>query len=565
MSDEIEDLGIGGLTHFLQTGRIDRSTYLRAAAALGVSEDDAGARADAALAILENQRRLRSALSETYDYVVVGVGTAGSVLAARLSEDPDVSVLALEAGGVDAHALVLEPTAWGQLFEGEIAWEYQTVPQEHAAGRPVHCPRGKMLGGCGSHNASAWVWCHPRDYDAWGYAGNHGWDHRAAWEVFRRAEDYSGGASDLRGAGGPMPAVQLEDRNPLSRAFVEGAQGLGLPYLASCNGTELDGVTYFDLNVQDGERFGVARAFLHPAMARPNLTVVTGAHARRLTFEGTRCTGIEVELEGATRTFRANRETVVSCGAIDTPKLLLLSGVGSGAELGPLGIDVVADLPGVGRGLQDHILLAGINYECAVELPPPVGNAAEATLWMRSREGLPFPDIQHVMIEGPFVTPELADRVPENAYAIAPGLIRPASRGSVTLVSADPADDPAIDMNYLGREVDLEALLVAVEFCRELGASSAFDDYRKREILPGPVGRSEMIEFVRMSTTTYFHPTSSCPMGIGDGAVVDPELRVYGIEGLRIADASIMPEIPSGNTNAPSLFIGEQAARFLRS
>jgi choline dehydrogenase len=356
-----------------------------------------------------------------------------------------------------------------------------------------------------------------------------------------------------------------QDPNPIARSFLEAGREVGLPVVEDNNAAQMEGVSFFNLTIKGGRRHTVVEAYLRPARRRPNLTVLLQAETRRLIFEGLRCRGVEYAREGGVEAARAEREVVLCAGTIGSPRLLLLSGIGPADELKPLGITPVADLPGVGRNLQDHILLAGINYECQGEQPEPKNNGAEATLWWRSDPRLFGPDIQPVLIEFPFVTTELADRVPPNCYAIAPGLVRAASRGSVRLTSPDPTADPAIDMNYLGREADLKALLFAVELCRELGASSAFKEWRRREVLPGRLDRAGLLEFIKMSTTTFFHPTSTCRMGVDETSVVDPALCVYGVSGLRVADASVMPAVTTGNTNAPSVMIGEKAAELLLS
>ncbi|UQA56799.1 GMC family oxidoreductase [Polyangium aurulentum] len=554
--------GVGWLVHTLRCGEISLEDFLDAAAQAGVPEERAAMLGSDAARAQENQRRLRGELREAYDFIIIGAGSAGCVLAARLSEDPSHQVLVLEAGGPGTHPDVFVASRWRRLFDTEMDWGYRTVAQRHAGGRIVAYPRGKTLGGSASINASVWTRGHPLDYDGWAYQGNPGWDAASVRRIYKELEDYAGGEDAYRGAGGPLRMGKPQDPHPLARAFVDAAKEVGLPATPDNNGAQMEGAGYMDLCIVDGERYSVASALLHPAMVRPNLTVLTHAEARRLIFEGGRCTGVEIAHGGRARRVRAAREVVLSAGAIGSPKLLMQSGVGPADELTALGIPVVADLPAVGRNLQDHILVAGINYESRSPLPPPRNNGAEATLFWRSDPGLACPDIQPILHEFPVVSPELGPG-PEHGYSIVPGLVRPASRGSVRLTSADPAAPPAIDVNYLRCEADVEALLAAVELSREIGAARAFDEFRRREVMPGPRSRVEMAAWIRQATTCFFHPTSSCRMGVDERAVVDPRLRVHGIAGLRVADASIMPEITTGPTNAPAILIGEQASRFI--
>jgi choline dehydrogenase len=501
--------------------------------------------------------------SASYDYIVVGAGSAGCVVASRLSQNPELRVLLLEAGGSCDDPAVHDPTQWPTLFSGPLDWGYVTVPQRHAAGRIVPCPRAKMLGGCHSHNANAWVHGHPSDYDSWAYQGNAGWEFETVLPLLRMSENYTGGASRYRGTEGPLHVELPRDPNPLAAAFIEAARETGLPVVEDNNAARMEGASYFNLTIKNGRRNSVMQAYLTPALERPNLTCLTGAETTRLVLEGRRCRGVEFTRAGAVETAMADREVIVCAGAIGSPRLLLLSGLGPARDLTRLHIPVVLDLPGVGSNLQDHVLLAGLNYEVKGDLPAPRNNAAESTLWWRSDARLFSPDLQPVLVEFPFASAELASQVPPNCYAIAPGLVRPASRGHVTLTSANPSAAPAIDMNYLACDADVRALLGCLDLCREIGAASAFARYRKREVLPNTRDKAKLTEFVRSSAFTFFHPTSTCKMGIDEMAVVDPRLRVHGMEGLRIADASIMPTVTTGNTNAPTVMIGEKLVQML--
>jgi choline dehydrogenase len=500
---------------------------------------------------------------EHYDYVVVGAGSAGCLVAAGLATRSDARVLLLEAGGTDRHEAVENPVKWPTLFPGELDWGYETVPQRHLGGRVVHCPRAKMLGGCHSHNASVWVHGHASDFDSWAYQGNPGWDFQSVLRIYRSIEGYAGAASTWRGTDGPLHVELPVDPHPLASAFLEAGREVGLPVIDDHNAETMEGVCYFNLTIKDGRRYTVARAFLAPAMEQPNLTVLTWAETLGLILDGTRCRGVRYLHQGREKIAHADQEVVLCAGAIGSPRVLLLSGIGPAEDLRALGIPVVVDLPGVGQNLQDHVLLAGINYEARPGLPEPRNNGAESTLWWKSRPGLVCPDTQAVLLEFPFVTTELAGMVPPSSYAIAPALVRPASRGHVKLTSADPAARLEIDMNYLACEADLKALLFSLGLCLELGAARAFAPWRRREALPGARDRAALVDFVRTSATTYFHPTSSCRMGLDEMAVVDPELQAYGVSGLRIADASIMPSVTSGNTNAPSVMIGCKAAELI--
>ena len=370
-------------------------------------------------------------LGAAYDYIVVGAGSAGCAVAARLSEDPSCSVLLLEAGGSDDHPDVKDPARWPTLFYGPLDWCWNTAPLRSCFNRIDHVPRGKMLGGCHSHNASAWVRGHPSDFDHWAHSGCAGFSWADVLPLFKKIEDWRGPASRLRGTGGPIHVAPPEDPNPLATAFIEAGRSAGLPVMDDINAADLLGVGYFNFTIKDGRRFSVADGYLRPALSRANLTVVAHAETYRVMVDGGRCTGVLVRHDRELRRVQATAEVILSAGVIGSPRLLLLSGIGPADELQRLGIPVVANLEGVGRNLQDHVLLAGLVYAAQGTLPPVRNNGAESTLWWKSDSRLTAPDIQPVLVEFPLATPDVAARLPHDAAtrsALASSVPRRAAR-----------------------------------------------------------------------------------------------------------------------------------------
>jgi choline dehydrogenase-like flavoprotein len=496
------------------------------------------------------------------DVIVVGGGSAGAAASKRLV-DRDTKVLLLEAGGADTNPAIHDPTRAHELWFADEDWAYRTTPQPHAADRRLHWPRGKVLGGSSSLNGMIWVRGTRADWDGWAELGSEGWSWDDVLPIFRRIEDFDRGASELHGEGGPVHVISDYEPAPIQQAIVAAAQEVEIPFNPDHNGPEIEGVSYMQLSIRDGVRQSTATSYLKPLADNPNLRVLTDAHARRVVLDGTRCAGVEWVRGGQIETGFAS-EVILACGTIESPPLLLRSGIGPADHLREIGIDVAVDLPGVGRNLHDH-LLSPVIFSAEREIGPPTPGlfAAQSHLWSRSRPELPGPDIQPIHFMVPLYEEWMEG--PENAFSLMAGMIRPESRGSIRLTGPELDDELAIDPQILSVPADLESLAAAVVLCRRMGAAPALEDWGARELYPGPEVTSEdaIRDWIRRSAITYHHQVGTCKMGVDDEAVVDPRLSVHGVEGLRVADASIMPVVTSGNTNAPAVLIGERVAEFV--
>jgi choline dehydrogenase-like flavoprotein len=519
-----------------------------------------------------------------YDYIIVGAGSAGCVLAARLTEDPGTRVLLLEAGGPDTAPEIHIPAAVASMFKGPYDWDYTTTPQEQAAGRQVYWPRGRTLGGSSATNAMIYIRGHRHDYDTWRDSyGCDGWGYADLLPYFRRAEDQQRGESDFHGAGGPLRVEDLRYKHPLTRAWVQSATAYGLAANNDFNGAEQDGVGFYQVTQRRGRRWSAADAYLRPALDRPNLTVLTDALVHKVLIENGRAVGVEYEVRGERLDARADAEVVLSGGAINSPQLLMLSGVGPADQLRAHGIDVVADLSGVGANLQDHPvvnamwatpnskaiweLVNGRNFALWQTLGrgPYASNVAEAGGFVRTVDGLPAPDMQYHVLPVPYVNQGLTE-VKQRAISVFVTAVAVASRGQVTLRSASPYAKPLIDPAYLAEKADMDVIVAGIRQAREIAATGPLAKLTQGERAPGEqiADDAALREWVRRDTVTLYHPTSTCTMGANDRAVVDTALRVRGVEGLRVVDASVMPTVPRGNTNAPTIAVAERAADLIR-
>jgi choline dehydrogenase len=529
--------------------------------------------------------RNRSAEIAEFDYVIVGAGSAGCVLANRLSADGKNSVLLLEAGPKDSSIWIHVPLGYGKLFKDKtVNWMYQTEPEPGLDGRTVFQPRGKVLGGSSSINGLLYVRGQHEDYDRWRQHGNSGWGYDDVLPYFKKAEDQQRGADDFHGAGGPLPVSDWRHADPLSEAFVQAAAQTGIPFNSDFNGASQEGAGFFQTTTRRGRRASTAVAYLRPAKGRTNLQVETSALAQRIVFDGRRADAVEYLKAGTLRTARARKEILVSGGAYNSPQLLQLSGVGPAALLRKHGVDVVLDAPGVGHDLQDHLqvrmvmrcsksitlndivnhpvrrMLAGARYAAFRKGPLTIA-AGTSGAFFKTSPRLATPDIQIHFL--PFSTDKMGEKLHSfSGFSASVCQLRPESRGSLRIRSADPAVPPEIRINYLATEVDRTVNVEGLKILRKILQAPALSPYVTEEVDPGIKVSSdeELLNYCRRRGSTIYHPTSTCRMGSDPLAVVDQRLRVRGIEGLRVVDGSIMPDLVSGNTNAAIIMIAEKAS-----
>lgn len=555
---EKEQEQLDRLTLAAHLGAMDRRRFLKTLLAAGVSAAFAVELADQAAMAAENQSARRAHLLASYDYIVVGAGAAGCVLANRLSTNPAVNVLLLEPGSANLDQPKLyDPMLWPLNLGSETDWAYVSAPQAGFNGRELPLGAGRVIGGSASINGCVWIRGDARDYLAWERAAGPEWGVSRMFSNFRRIESYSGASDSRRGRDGPIGTTTLAEGHPLTRPLIEAGHEFGFRDVAFNGDPLIDGVGLGDVNIRDGRRSGPAQGYLLPVLSRPNLTLLTGVEVMSLIIEGGVCRGVNAVSGDAPVRFRADTEVVVSTGALRSPKILLLSGIGPADDLRALGIAVHADSPRVGRGLQDGVSVTGVEFQTRQSLPPPIGNALGCFYYARTNRAGEGPNLQ--IISTQFGT----GSDPSASFLLVPSLIKPRSRGELRLTSADPRSPARIDPRCLSAPADLEALSRGLELATDIGLSRRLSSITNGVAFPGRLSREQRIAYIRNASYTSDHPSSTCAMGSDQRSVLDPKLRVRGVRGLRVVDASAMPELPASNIHAPTLMLAENAARLM--
>lgn len=508
---------------------------------------------------------MSSRSTDWFDFLIIGSGAAGSVLAARLSEDRNLRVGVIEAGGPAVHPMIAAPGRWPALQGTEMDWSFRTLPQKGTADRVHDWPRGRVVGGSTAINAMAHVRGHPGDFDRWVAAGCAGWGFRDLLPYFIRSETYTPGASAYHGDRGPIHLIRPGEPHPLTVAYMNAGIEMGMPVISDHNGPRMAGVTLNSLTIKDGRRQTAADAYLTPALSRPNLSLRTGSLAISLLMEGRRCCGVRLSSAGKTFDLMAGRAVVLAAGTIGSPTLLMQSGIGPAEDLRSCGIEVRHDPPGVGLNLHDHLLSAGNLYRARRPMPPSRYQNSESLTYVGEAAGNCAPELVVACVLLPVTTEQFVPPPVGEAYTLMFGFTHPQSRGSIRLASADPRRSPLIDPNYLSEAYDRRTYLTALDLARSIGAAPALSDWRAHELLPGAAvtAKAGKLAFLEKAALTHHHPVGTCRMGTDAEAVVGPDLQVRGLEGLFVSDASIFPSITTGPVNAAVIAVAERASDIL--
>jgi len=540
------------------SGHLSRRRFMTVAGAAGLTAGLPAAMVDQAFAAGDNQAANQAKLEGAYDYIVVGAGASGAIVAGELSKTC-AKVLVVESGGADTAPTISNPSIWFYNVGGPLDWKLPIAPVPQLNNRKFNMALGHVLGGGSSINAMVWSRGLERDYDTWERSGAKGWGFKDVLPTYKAQEDWEGGANQWRGVGGPVHIRKPGDPHPTAPAFIEAARQMGFPIIDDANGPMRPGAGYINMNIAaDGSRVSSSRAFLRPNLDRSNLTLLLNTNVTKVVFNGDRASGVELITGDGVKSVRATREVILAAGTIHSAKLLMLSGVGDATQLRKLRIKPIANLRSVGQNLQDHVPVSGLVYQYKGKMPdrPADSNAIEAEVYLSSGVDSHSTDINLVLEQLPIATPEAAARFgapPKEGFTIAPALIQPTSRGHVRLASADWRDAPIIEGNHLGTDRDLAAIVRAIEEARELGSNAALDNVRETEVVPGAkaTNRQDLTDLARTAAASFGHAVGTAKIGTGTDAVVDSELRVHDLRGLRVADASVMPSIISGPTNLP--------------